>query len=151
MQLLKTTLEIQSRDLAINSNVYAKTLNFLKDLTYESYHLDWFNLFFSEFDLHRISCYFSSVIDITFSLGSRVNCLIMAYKYRYKYSLVIIRDVTRSWIPANCTRWKRPYNRLKLLWNSKTWGNFDGAVKWKTLLTIKKDCHSKLFLIATPG
>ena len=95
MQLLKTTLEIQSRDLAINSNVYAKTLNFLKDLTYESYHLDQ-SFFFSEFDLYRISCYFSLVIDITFSLGSRVNCLVMAYKYSYTYSLVIIRDATRS-------------------------------------------------------
>lgn len=40
MQLLKTTLKIQSRDLAINSNIYAKTPNFLKDLTYKSYYLD---------------------------------------------------------------------------------------------------------------
>ena len=43
MQLLKTTLKIQSRiDLAINSNIYAKATNFLKDLTYESYYLDQF-------------------------------------------------------------------------------------------------------------
>ena len=35
---------------------------------------------------------------------------------------------------------KRAYHQLKLLWKTKTWGNFRGTVKWKVSSTKYKAC-----------
>lgn len=42
------------------------------------------------------------------------------------------RNVSKSGLPANFTGWKWPYCQLTLLGKTKTWGNFEGAVKFKS-------------------
>ena len=44
------------------------------------------------------------------------------------------KEIAKSLLPANFTGWQRVYHRVKLLWKTKIWGNFEVEVEQKSQL-----------------